>query len=165
MQSHKGYWFGIIGNEKDHALVPDLEVYIVDVWPTREEIIPWDLDAVLDRKKDLLLNDKTDYNEKTTNIVSDYKNLVEEFIDLARRHNIQKAEIDNILSKTTLSKRHTGDRRQCKPLINGRFDVNVTRIDRKQNIEFDISNKMLDYSTDTIRQLIQDGYEDTKIVQ
>ena len=47
-------------------------------------------------------------------------------------------------------------------LINGRFDVNVKRIERKQNVELDISSKMLDYSTDTIRQLLQDGYDDTK---
>jgi hypothetical protein len=88
------------------------------VRPTREEIIPREPDAVLDRKKDLLLNDKTDYDAKTTNIV-------EEFIDLARRHNIQKAEMDNILSKTIQSKHHIGDRRQYEHLINGRFDVNV----------------------------------------
>jgi len=63
-----------------------LDVYIVDVWPTREESIPRDHDAVLDRKEDLLLNDKTDYDETTTNIVSDYVSLVKEFIDLAQRH-------------------------------------------------------------------------------
>jgi hypothetical protein len=91
----------------------------------REEITPWDHDAILDRKKDLLLNDKTDYEGKTTNIVSDYINLVEEFIDLARRHSIQKAEMDNILSKITQSKHHIGDRREYKHLINGRFDVNI----------------------------------------
>jgi uncharacterized protein YeeX (DUF496 family) len=37
----------------------------------------------------------------------------------------------------------------------------VRRIERKQNVELDISNKMLDYSADTILQLMQDGYEDT----
>jgi NTE family protein len=72
IQSHKDYWFSVVGNEKDDAVVPDLDVYIVDVWTTKEENIPWDHDAVLDRKEDLLLNDKTDYDEKTANIVSDY---------------------------------------------------------------------------------------------
>jgi NTE family protein len=162
IQSHKDYWFGAVGKEKDDAIVPDLDVYVVDVWSTREENIAWDHDAVLDRKEDLLLNDKTDYDEKTANIVSDYINLVEEFIGLAKRHNVPKKEIDDILSNPTQkSKHHSGDKRQYKDLINGRFDINVRRIERKQNVELDISNKMLDYSADTILQLMQDGYEDT----
>jgi NTE family protein len=163
IQSHKDYWFSVVGNEKENALVPDLDVYIVDVWPTKEEGIPWDHDAVLDRKEDLLLNDKTDYDEKTANIVSDYINLVEEFIELAQGHKIQKSEIDDILSKTTKRSKHrSGYDRHYKDLIQGRFDVNVKRIERKQNIELDIYSKMLDYSTDTIQQLMQDGYDDTK---
>ena len=143
-------------------MVPDLDVYIVDVWPTIEETVPWDHDAVLDRKEDLLLNDKTDYDEKTANIVSDYIGLVKKFIDLAKRHKIEKEEIDKILSETTKRSRHrNGHDRQYRDLINGRFDVNVIRIEREQNVELDISNKMLDYSADTIRQLMQDGYDDT----
>jgi hypothetical protein len=94
--------------------------------------------------------------------VSDYINLVEEFIDLAKRHNVQKKEIDDILSKNTQRSKHrSGDKRQYKNLINGRFDINVRRIERNQNVELDISNKMLDYSADTILQLMQDGYDDT----
>ncbi|MGC2429320.1 MAG: patatin-like phospholipase family protein [Nitrososphaeraceae archaeon] len=162
IQSHKDYWFGVVGNEEDDAVVPDLDVYIVDVWATIEKSVPIDHDAVLDRKEDLLLNDKTDYDEKTANIVSDYVALVKKFIDLAKKHKIEKEEINKILSETTPRSRHrNGDERQYKNLMNGRFDVNVIRIERKQNVELDISNKMLDYSADTIRQLMQDGYDDT----
>lgn len=93
IQSHEDYWFSVVGNEKDDAVDSDLDVYIVDVWSTREESIPWDHDAVLDRKDDLLLSDKTDYDEKTANIVSDYIKLVEEFIDLAQR--TQNTEVRN----------------------------------------------------------------------
>lgn len=163
IQSHKDYWFGVRGKEQDDAQVPDLDVYIIDVWPTKEGSVPWDHDAAIDRKEDLLLNDKTDYDEKSANIVSDYVGLVEEFIDLAKKHNIKQDEIDSILSKPTKRSRHrTGKQRLYKNLINGRFDVNVIRIERTKHIEYDISNKMLDYSTATIQQLIQDGYEDTK---
>jgi len=99
-----------------------------------------------------LLNDKTNYDETTTNIVSDYVSLVKEFIDLAQRHSIHKSEIDDILSKTTTRSKHrNGYDRHYKDLIQGRFDVNVKRIERKQNIELDSWSKMLDYSTDTNR--------------
>ena len=96
IQSHKDYWYRVIGKEQEGALVPDLDVYIIDVWPTKEENIQWDHDAVKDRKEDLLLNDKTDYDEKTANIVSDYVSLVKEFIDLSKRSNVPGKEIKKI---------------------------------------------------------------------
>ena len=72
-------------------------------------------------------------------------------------------EIEDILSKTTKRSKHrSGYDRHYRDLINGRFDVNVKRIERKKNVELDIWSKMLDYSTDTILQLMQDGYDDTK---
>jgi hypothetical protein len=46
----------VIGKGKNHATVPDLEVYIVDVWPTKEENLPIDHDGVMDRNYDLLLS-------------------------------------------------------------------------------------------------------------
>ena len=95
--------------------------------------------------------------------MSDYISLVEKFIDLAQKHNIQKSEIDDILSETTKRSKHrTGPDRQYRDLINGRFDVDVHRIERKQNVELDIYSKMLDYSTETIQQLMQDGFDDTE---
>jgi hypothetical protein len=44
--------------------------------------------------------------------------------------------------------------------LDGRFDVNVITIERTKNVEYDISNKMLDYSSDTIKQLMDDGRND-----
>ena len=34
---------------KDDASVPNLDVYIIDVWPTKEENLPIDHDGVVDR--------------------------------------------------------------------------------------------------------------------
>src|SRR5262249_16045874 len=60
------------------------------------------------------------------NIVSDYVALVKKFIGLAKKHKIEKEEINQILSETTPRSRHrSGDERKYKNLINGRFDVNV----------------------------------------
>ena len=33
--------FGSKGKEQDDASVPDLDVYIIDVWPTIEKNVPW----------------------------------------------------------------------------------------------------------------------------
>ncbi len=71
IQAHKDYWYGIQGKGKDNGNdpVPDLDVYIIDVWSTVEKNIPLDHDGAHDRKEDILLNDKTDSDEKNANIV------------------------------------------------------------------------------------------------
>jgi hypothetical protein len=47
-------------------------------------------------------------------------------------------------------------------LLKGRVDVDfVVRLERK-NDNHTISNKTFDFSKTTIRQLIKDGYEETK---
>jgi NTE family protein len=45
--------------------------------------IPMDHDGVIDRYLDLLLDDKTDYDEKVANIVSDYIDFVKQTKDVA----------------------------------------------------------------------------------
>ena len=65
--------------------IPDLEVYIVDVWPSLDDYpVPSDLDGIRDRKNDLTYQDKTPYDEKVANIVSDYYNLTSALMDLAK---------------------------------------------------------------------------------
>ena len=50
--------------------IPDLDVYITDVWSIKEKSIPMNHDVVMDRNYDLLLNGKTDYDEKAAVIVT-----------------------------------------------------------------------------------------------
>jgi NTE family protein len=160
IQAHQDYWLNVQGKGKDDALIPNLEVYIIDVWPTKEENLPIDHDGVMDRNYDLLLSDKTDYDEKVANIVSDYVTIVKELIRLAKSKKVSKTEIDEILSRPAKSSHRSGLQRTYNDLIQGRFDIDVKRIERITNVDNDISSKLFDYSTDTIKQLIRDGYED-----
>nr|MDQ3977246.1 hypothetical protein [Thermoproteota archaeon] len=51
--------------------------------------------------------------------------------------------------------------RKYKDIVEGRFDIaEIIRIERK-NDENTISDKIFDFSSGTIKQLIKDGYEDT----
>ena len=66
--------------------IPDLEVYIVDVWPSLDDYpVPSDLDGIRDRKNDLTYQDKTPYDEKVANIVSDYYNFTTALIESSKR--------------------------------------------------------------------------------
>ena len=68
--------------------------------------------------------------------------------------------LETILKTEAKSSRRSGDPRQYQDLIKGRFEINVIRIERTSSIDNDISNKLFDYSTDTIKQLTSDGFED-----
>src|SRR5262249_37786742 len=94
------------------------------------------------------------------NIVSDYVTLVKDLIGLAKSKKISKKEIDEILSRPAKSSHRSGLERTYNDLIQGRFDVDVKRIERTTNIDNDISNKLSDYSVDTVKELVRDGYED-----
>ena len=56
----------------------------MDVWPSVKHYKPaTDHDGVINRKNDLIYQDKTFYEEKVTHLISDFKSLVEELQTLA----------------------------------------------------------------------------------
>jgi NTE family protein len=167
LEAHRNYWLKVKKVGED--AVPSLNVYIVDVWPSREEHIPFDLDGAKDRLIDITLSDKTDYDQKVADIVSDYIQLFHKTREIAFNHIKDQNERDKFKAKLTellttentkRSTHRTGEPRTYEELIKGRFDVKVIRIERKNSIN-DISNKLLDYSVDTLKQLRDEGYKDT----
>jgi NTE family protein len=158
IQAHRDYWMD------SKEIVPDLEVYIADTWPTsmKEDPISLDNDFIEDRKDDLIFGDKTDYDEKVANIVTDYVDLTNEIIRFATINGIAKNQIDRILEKRAKrSKSRTGKTRRYRDLLAGRFGL--TKVVRIQLMDDGntIANKYYDYSQRTISQLIEQGKYDT----
>lgn len=159
IQSHQDYWTEVENAEK----IPDLEVYVVDVWPWMEKgnypIRP-DYDSVVDRMNGLTYQDKTPYDEKVANIVSDYFNLAKELLDLANKKNATKDEINKILDKTGKSKHLSGAKRQYRSLLKDRFEITkLIRIERTGDPD-DISRKWCDSSIGTKDLLLRQGVKD-----
>ena len=171
LQAHRDYWLDVVGKGKHDAKIPNLDIYIVDVWPTEEKVIPTDHDGIIDRYFDLLLNDKTDYDEKVADIVSDYIDFVQQTKDIATeainalpdsdKKNTLRNNLQKIFKTPAKSSHRNNDQRVYEDLLKGRFITNIIRIDRSEDVN-DISNKLFDYSQDTIKKLWQGGYEDTK---
>ena len=92
--------------------------------------------------------------------MSDYIKLAKDLIGLPKSNKIPKEKIEVILSHKAKSRHRSDLTRTYHDLIEGRFDVEIKRIERKSNVRDDIANKLSDYSTDTIKQLIDDGYND-----
>jgi NTE family protein len=163
--------------------VPDLEVYIANVWPSREEDIPTDHDLILDRKNDIGNHDKTIYDEKTSELVTDYIDLCKILINTIATND--NSEIEEILENNTTSILREGNKRKYKDLLIGKFEEDatsilregnkrkykdlligkfaiskVTRIERQDDPD-SISEKWADLSKKTIDQLINQGIKDT----
>lgn len=169
LQAHRDYWTKVRGLTDG---IPNLKVYIVDLYPTKEEGTPQGFDEITDRQYDVLFHDKTKYEEKVAHIVSDYvgmgkrmKKLLDDAIDTVEDANKKKALIrkrDQILDTIGRSKSRDGDHnRKYSELLEGHFDVEVFRIERLEKDETDIYGKAFDFSSKTIRQLSEKGEQDT----
>ena len=71
------------------------------MWPSelKENPISFDHDFVENRKLDLILGDKTDYDEQVADVVSDYVNLFRKLDNLAVQNGVSPKEIDGILGR------------------------------------------------------------------
>jgi NTE family protein len=162
IQSHQDYWTEVENKAKTSRNIPDLEVYIIDVWPSVDgyHTIPSDLDGIRDRKNDLTYQDMTPYDEKVANNVSDYYNFIKALIKLANDKGATKEEIDNIKKRQSKSRHRTGKPRTYGDLIDNRFDIKkVIRIERSVDRN-DVANKWCDFSLGTISNLFIQGKQD-----
>jgi NTE family protein len=168
IQAHRDYWLRRAKDEhqdqEDYEYeddVPDLEIYIADLWPSelKENPISFDKDFVENRKLDLTLGDKTDYDEQVANFVTDYVNLARRLKNLAIQKGASK-EVDDILNSPAISIDTKGKTRKNRDLLQGRFRIRkVVHIDRKDDGN-EIHDKVFDYSYKTVEELMKTGYHD-----
>jgi NTE family protein len=155
---HRRYWHFIRKCE-----VPPLRVTIINLHPIRQDYLPTDYDGVVDRKNDLTYHDKTLFDERMAILMSDYVNLGKTLIKLAQDNGVGKDLINNILQQQALTRHFsTGKQFTYGNLLEGGVPLDFTlRLQRKNDIHT-VANKTFDFSYNTIRQLIKDGYEEAR---
>jgi NTE family protein len=148
--------------EQEKIQAPDLEAYIVSVWPSEESDARLDHDGLRDRLNDITYSDKTEYDEKVTIFVTDYIDLVRKLLERGKALGLPSNGFQEVLNRSAMSRQRTGDNRKYLDLIKGRFKLSkVVRIER-QNDKDSISNKFADFSVQTIDDLITKGEEAAK---
>ena len=172
LQAHREYWHKIVNNPEDDRDesekendVPDLEIYIVDLWPSqlKEDPISFDRDFVENKKWNLILDGKTDYDEQVANVITDYVNLTRQLKNLAEQKGASKEEINHILNSCATSINTIGERRKYGDLLEGRFRLTkVVHVDRMDD-ENEVNDKVFDYSYKTIEELMNVGYYDALV--
>ena len=147
--------------KEDELHIPDLEIYIANLWPKKEEAIPYDHDGLVDRKNDITFHDKSEYDEKVAEFVTDYIDLARKLIKFAEAKGLSKKEIEKeVLGKEASSRFRSGKKRKFEDLLIGRFDVKkAVRIERTDDPDA-ISEKWGDYSYRSIGQLFEQGRKD-----
>jgi NTE family protein len=88
--------------------------------------------------------------------------LIKKLIKAAKENGLKDEVINDILNQKTQSHGFFSKIHKYSDLLEGRPQIDeILRIDRK-NDEHTISNKTFDFSTGTIKLLLERGYDDAK---
>lgn len=160
LHTHRHYWHNVIKVEH----VPHLEVYIINLYPTVEmnqTNLPQDADTIQDREIDIRFHDRTRYDVKVAEIVSDYLILHGQLKNLAIKCINTLAEDDKeqaIAMQNRFEKEYNKILDETKPHSKGRREeVELERslvINTKKNIE----------GSRTYRDLIMGRFDVSKVV-
>jgi NTE family protein len=154
---HRNYWYRIRGL-KD--VVPRLGVCVINLHPKKQVEIPTDRDGVVNRNTDITFSDRTDREQITLSLISDYVDLVRALIKMAKENGVEDDLINDLLNQKTKFHDEFLRSGRFKDILEGRFQIDeIIRVDRK-NDEHTISNKTFDFSSETIKLLLEQGYND-----
>ncbi|MFL6481722.1 MAG: patatin-like phospholipase family protein [Nitrososphaera sp.] len=174
LHMHKNYWQNVrketveLGEGKESiTLAPDLEIYIVNLYPTIEKEVPVNPDTIQDREIDIKFHDRTKYDVKVAEMTTDYLELIEQLINIGYKHaeydSAFKADLKTLLDEKTKSKKRSGEKRTYRDILDGRADITkVVYIDRRDDGNT-IFGKAFEFSSKTIKELEASGYKDAKI--
>lgn len=155
---HRNYWYQIRGVKEK---VPTLGICVINVHPKQQLEIPTDHDGVVNRNNDITFSDRSHRDEEVLLLISDYIDLVRDMIKIGKENGIKDEVFKELMNRQTKYHGQVLKPRKYKEIIEGNFDIaEVVRIERK-NDENTISDKTFDFSSGTIENLLQNGYDDT----
>ncbi len=155
---HRRYWLRRKGFT--HT-VPRLNICVVNVHPVKQDTIPQDHDGVVNRKEDITYSDRTEREEQALLLVSDFVDLARELIKIAKDNGVKDDVINSLLERETMNHGQAIRPRKYSDILIGQYEIGkVIRVNRKSD-EYTISNKIFDFSSKTIRQLKETGYNHT----
>jgi NTE family protein len=174
--------------EESEQKIPKVEVCIINLHPSQEAgaHIPslFDYDTTKDRENDIRFHDKTEYDLKMAKVIADYKDFVEQMTDVATEsiekinesvgkindkkykddlkeyYNNKIRDFNRILEQTSKSTKRKGGNRYYWHLLKHRFDLDEKIKIQREDDEDIISDKIFDFSYDTIDKLIKKGIDD-----
>ena len=155
---HQDYWLKTKGFKDT---VPRLNIIIINVHPAKQDRIPWNRDDVINRRDDITFSDRTEREEQALLLVSDYVDLARKLIKIAKDHGAKDDIINNLLNSNTINHGLAIRPRKYYDILIGQYEIGkVIRVNRKGD-QYAVSNKIFDFSSKTINQLRESGYNNT----
>lgn len=130
----------------------DKKVYIVNLFPRRQDEIPKNIMESWHRARDIMHTDKTDHTVRMSRVISRQISLIKEMHDIIESSNLDKGGEE----KFSLLKLEY-HRLACE---RGAIIRQIIRIERKEDFHFLFEDA--DFSIATIKQLIKNGEEDAE---
>ena len=158
--SQRQYWYFGKGVK---CSMPKLTIFQVNLHPTRITEIPLDHDGVKNRTSDIIFGDRTKNDETILLILQAYQNLANKLIETAKNHGVKGDIIDEILDQPLPHQERFVAVKGTKyrDIVEGSLNIGeIVRVEREHD-EYSISNKMFDFTSNTIKSLMEDGYDDT----
>jgi NTE family protein len=154
---HRQYWWKVRGLRDS---IPRLGICVINLHPKRQTEIPSDRDGVVNRNNDITFSDRTYQEETTLLLISDYIDLIRELIKVAEEHGVKRNLIANLLDRETNFHGQFLEPRRFQDILEGRFQIDeIIRVNRENDADT-ISNKTFDFSSKTIKLLLDRGYND-----
>jgi NTE family protein len=165
LTAHQDYW----KNKPNGGKIPDLDVYIVNVHPSKygDDNLRQDHDGVKERANDIIYSDRTShYDEKMAHLIADYANFCSKLKELVnnaigqvkdekKRQELEGSR-DTILSTKVNDEDSTIHAKKYEDLVKSAFDLSVVRIERRGYIN-NVSTKTGDLTFESISKLIIEG--------
>jgi len=155
---HRRYW---LKNKGFKQTVPRLNILIVNVHPMKQDTIPWDRDGIINRNNDITFSDRSTNDQQSLLLISDYVDLARELIKIAKNHGVKDDDINALLNRNTMNHGLSFRPRKNSDILTGQFEIGkIIRVTRK-NDQNTISNKIFDFSSKTINELKEKGYNNS----
>jgi NTE family protein len=128
----------------------DKNVYIVNLFPHKQDELPQNMAESWHRARDIMHTDRTDHNIRMSKVISKYLSLLREMHDIL--NNVELTQEDR--------ERFFKVEREYHKLAEDRGAViqEITRVERKEDLHFIFEDA--DFSLATIKNLIRQGEED-----
>jgi NTE family protein len=154
---HRNYWYRVRGLKDT---VPRLGICVINLHPEKQAEIPFDRDGVINRNSDITFSDRTDKEEAILLLTSDYIDLIRGLIRVAEEHGVKMDIINKLLNQKTNFHGELVKATSYRDILEGRFQIDeIIRVNRN-NDEHTISKKTFDFSSQTIKLLLERGYSD-----
>jgi hypothetical protein len=158
IHAHREYW------KEEPGGVPDLEVFIVNLYPAIDNTIPSEPDSIQDREVDIKFHDRTKYDLKAAEMTSDLIDLIKQLrriIDDSEGNQKLKDEVKTLLTTgTTKSKKRNGHDRTYEDLLKGRFSIVREVYVERTDDQHTIYGKAFDFSYSTLVSMFDEGKRD-----